>query len=143
MRLWHKDIVEYLPRQQLLGQWRELNLIYREIKVNGRVNHILVNYVNDDIESFYAYTNIVLNALTMRGYKVKPNELVENARQYLKSENIKIPFEEIHNDRYLRQCLLNLQEKYDRGGITEKEWYYVFQNLPRNIKIYDFMDFHR
>lgn len=23
MRLWHKDLIPYLPRQQLLGQWRE------------------------------------------------------------------------------------------------------------------------
>ena len=27
-----------------------------------------------------------------------------------------------HNDRYLTQCFYNLQEKYDRGGITQEEW---------------------
>lgn len=27
-----------------------------------------------------------------------------------------------HNDRYLKQCLYNLQEKYDCGGIPEREW---------------------
>ena len=27
-----------------------------------------------------------------------------------------------HNDRYLKQCLYNLQEKADRGIITEEEW---------------------
>ena len=27
-----------------------------------------------------------------------------------------------HNDRYLRQCYFNLQEKYDRGIITFDEW---------------------
>lgn len=27
-----------------------------------------------------------------------------------------------HNDRYLRQCYYNLQEKADRGIITEDEW---------------------
>lgn len=27
-----------------------------------------------------------------------------------------------HNIRYLRQCYYNLQEKYDRGIITEEEW---------------------
>lgn len=23
MRLWHKDLIPYLPRQQLIAQWRE------------------------------------------------------------------------------------------------------------------------
>ena len=27
-----------------------------------------------------------------------------------------------HNERYLKQCLYNLQEKYDCKGITESEW---------------------
>lgn len=29
MRLWHESLIEVLPRQQLLGQWRELNSIYK------------------------------------------------------------------------------------------------------------------
>jgi uncharacterized protein (TIGR02328 family) len=31
MRLWHKDLISVLPRQQLLGQWRECCLIARNI----------------------------------------------------------------------------------------------------------------
>ena len=31
-------------------------------------------------------------------------------------------FEHWHNDRYLCQCLYNLQEKYDCGGITKDEY---------------------
>ena len=27
-----------------------------------------------------------------------------------------------HNDRYLKQCYFNLQEKYDRGIISREEW---------------------
>ena len=40
MRLWHKDLIEVLPRQQLLGQWRELNSIF---KLQNR--HILIDFV--------------------------------------------------------------------------------------------------
>ena len=40
MRLWHKDLIPYLPKQQLLGQWRELNSIY--VKQN---RHILINFI--------------------------------------------------------------------------------------------------
>lgn len=28
MRLWHYDLLAFLPRSQLLAQWRELNSIY-------------------------------------------------------------------------------------------------------------------
>ena len=31
-------------------------------------------------------------------------------------------FIEWHNDRYLRQCLYNLQEKADCGGVSKEEW---------------------
>ena len=40
MRLWHYDLIEYLPKQQLLGQWRELNSIY--VKQD---KHILINFI--------------------------------------------------------------------------------------------------
>ena len=47
VRLWHKDLIQYLPRQQLLGQWREVCAIARNIAVNGTTNHVLVNKVLD------------------------------------------------------------------------------------------------
>lgn len=31
-------------------------------------------------------------------------------------------FNSWHNDRYLKQCYYNLQEKYDCGGISENDW---------------------
>ena len=31
-------------------------------------------------------------------------------------------FEGFHNDRYLRQCYYNLEEKYDDGIIPDEEW---------------------
>ena len=31
MRLWHKDLIPLLPRQQLVGQWRECCLIAKQI----------------------------------------------------------------------------------------------------------------
>ena len=34
-----------------------------------------------------------------------------------------------HNDRYLRQCYYNLQEKYDYGGITDAEWIAIVGHL--------------
>lgn len=34
-----------------------------------------------------------------------------------------------HNDRYLKQCYYNLQEKYDRGIITEEEEWQKIEDL--------------
>ena len=47
MRLWHKYLIPYLPKQQLLGQWRECCCIARNININGTPNHILVNKIID------------------------------------------------------------------------------------------------
>ena len=31
-------------------------------------------------------------------------------------------FSNWHNDRYLTQCIYNLEEKHDCQGITDEEW---------------------
>lgn len=37
MRLWHKDLIHYLPRQQLIAQWRECCAIaVGFLKKNGK-----------------------------------------------------------------------------------------------------------
>ena len=124
MRLFHKDLIEVLPRQQLLGQWRELNSIYKK-----QDKHILINFVYDyHFGHLLGYTNMVIAEMEKRGYKIN----LENAENYFdplirETQGFKIPFyenlfEEKMNERYLKQCLYNLQEKYDCGGISQEEW---------------------
>ena len=38
-----------------------------------------------------------------------------------------------HNDRYLKQCYYNLQEKYDRGIITANEWNLIEKEFHNKI----------
>lgn len=126
MRLWHKDLIPVLPRQQLLAQWRECCCIARNIAVNGTPNHILVNPIIDyPVYDFGNYATIVFNEMKNRGYicswdkfdiwysKIKAKNL------YYKTNFI---FDGWHNDRYLTQCFYNLQEKFDRGGVPADEW---------------------
>ena len=131
MRLFHKDLIEVLPRQQLLGQWRELNSIF---KLQNR--HILINFVYDyDFGHLLGYTNMVIAEMENRGYKIN----LENAKNYFdplirETQGFKIPFyeklfEEKMNERYLKQCLYNLQEKYDCGGISREEWQKIEDNF--------------
>ena len=41
---------------------------------------------------------------------------------FYSSEGKEFLFPGWHTDEYLKQCYYNLQEKHDRGGITDQEW---------------------
>lgn len=120
MRLWHRDLIEVLPRQQLIAQWRECCCIARNIVVNGTPNHLLVNKILDyDLSEFYSYSILVSSEMVSRGYKVDRNKF----EKYIKCDRFTSqPFKEWFNDRYFWQCYFNLQEKFDCGGISINEW---------------------
>ena len=120
MRLWHRDLIEVLPRQQLIAQWRECCCIARNIVVNGTPNHLLVNKILDyDLSEFYSYSILVSSEMVNRGYKVDRNKF----EKYIKCDRfVSHPFEEWFNDRYFWQCYFNLQEKFDCRGISVNEW---------------------
>lgn len=139
MRLWHYALVKYLPRQQLLSQWRECVCIAKSIHDKRTPNHVLVNKImNYPISEFNDYCNIVLTEMVKRGYNVSESSInklgdyvgfeVDSDKQYNK------PFKRWHNLRYLEQCYYNLQEKYDCGGLTEDEWE-MFANGCMKVKI--------
>lgn len=120
MRLWHKELIPYLPKQQLLGQWRELNSIYKQ-----QNKHILINFVYEyDKVILYVYSILVIDEMKKRHCKIN----LDNFFEYFKDidKPITFDFDEIYsykmNDRYLIQCLYNLQEKYNCGGISQQEW---------------------
>ena len=126
MRLWHKSLIDVLPRQQLLGQWRECCCIARNISEKGDPNHILVNKIkNYHIGHFFTYSiDYVAGEMKRRGYKVDTSKFW---KYFSAGDEYVIPeFDELyngwHNDRYLKQCLSNLEEKFDCGGVTFKEW---------------------
>ena len=71
MRLWHKSLIKVLPRQQLIAQWRECCAIAKNMSKSGTPNHILVNRILDyPLEHFITYTELVINELLKRNYKV-------------------------------------------------------------------------
>lgn len=129
MRLWHKDLIPVLPRQQLISQWRECCCIARNIAVNGSPNHILVNKVMDYTQwHFMKYTIEVCMELEKRGYKVNRYRFFKWFDQWndgtVKTHDIDHDelFTDWHNDRYLKQCFYNMQEKFDCGGIPSDEF---------------------
>lgn len=129
MRLWHYELIPYLPDLQLLAQWRELNSIFK-----NQPKHILINYVYEYEDSeLYWYSQLIISEMKLRGfkrdlsnYKIYFYALRDSCMCEVYSRNIphhKL-FSNNHTDRYLLQCFYNLQEKYDRGqkGFTEEQY---------------------
>ena len=122
MRLWHYKLIPVLPNQMLVSQWRECIAIKRQWE-KGTLKHRLVSYVlNYDKEYFMNYLHIILDQMDFRNIKYQYKYYYEikdfcKPTHYLAGRHYKE-----HNDRYLKQCFYNLQEKYDRGIVNEEEW---------------------
>ena len=142
MRLWHKDLIKVLPAKRLISQWRECCCIVKNISEKGTPNHILVNKVLEyNYQHFNYYTMLVVNEIKKRKYIVSEKTIMNfynnltKAKDHFNNENNPSSlFEGWHNDRYLKQCYYNLQEKYDCGGITSEEWLKVFNYVNFDIE---------
>jgi len=128
MRLWHEALLPYLPRQQLLGQHREV------CALRGRGwgrNHSVVNYVFEHPKEWlWAYHMRVMSEMLNRGYHpdmkwadmryqgeslplrdiVDGAEEVDMAGMTEKLESGDYIYPE-HDDAYLEECLKNLEGK--------------------------------
>lgn len=114
MRLWHYELLKYLPKSQLLSQKREIDLIWKDLANGKKTNHILINYIweYEDYETeLSVYYRYLEDEFKKRNYNFNPSD---NACLWgnISRPN---PFPNHHNFRYLLQCYYNLQEKYDRG----------------------------
>ena len=128
MRLWHQELIPKLPRQQLLGQWRECIALLG----NGwGKKHSTVDYVfKYDERKLISYTKLIMFEMLKRKYK--PNKgLVFKALQkrmkfskastlVMASDNddytrwivkVKKNIYPEHNKEYLQECLDNLKNK--------------------------------
>lgn len=149
MRLWHKDLIPVLPDKQLIGQYRELCAIAKNIAETGSPNHLLVNKImNYPMIHFVYYTDLVLNELSRRNvnisksYRVLCDNCAKAKDKFIDSFNDKIIITSVSdiyadwmNYRYFFQCYKNLEEKYDCGVITEKEWDKIYDCFNRKVLV--------
>ncbi|GEK35243.1 pyrimidine dimer DNA glycosylase/endonuclease V [Kurthia sibirica] len=120
MRLWHTDLIEFLPRGQLLSQWRELNSIFAK-----EDQHILINYIYEyPKDDLYIYTEKVMAEMTKRGYKIRAFDKMNNYFSDLVEVEEVTPYEHHHNKEYLEICFYNLKEKFIRGQKDYEELRY-------------------
>lgn len=125
MRLWHKNLIKVLPREQLVAQWREVSAIAGAIIKNGTPNHLLVNKVlNYDFDHFITYSKLIKDEMIARGYRTTSTvwDKIVNLKPSWKEVPINELFSGWHTGRYLKQCYYNLEEKYDCGGISPEDW---------------------
>ena len=114
MRLWHYELLPYLPKGQLLSQKRECDLIWKDIANSKQTNHILINYIweyEDYKMQLASYYYLLEKEFKNRGFNF--NDKCPLLIYETKLTNR--PFKKHHNDDYLRICFYNLEEKFMRG----------------------------
>lgn len=124
MRIWHKDFIPVLPREQLVAAWRELSAIAGAVQKNGTPNHILVNFVlNYPWDDFISYAYYVREEMTKRGYRTM-NSVWDKITGVTADYTI-LPFEKVYAEKmdniYFKICFYNLYEKILCGGIQEPD----------------------
>lgn len=145
MRLWSYQIIKYLPRKHLSGQWRECcaisSMISTEDNIDlNKINHTTINRIKEyPLEHFALYTELVRRECIRREWK---------RIKHLSDLNLNVDFEKLlsncnicededkciitingeklygnwHNNRYLNQCFHMFEEKYDTKQIKDDEW---------------------
>ena len=125
IRLWHKMMIDVLPREQLVAQWRECSSIAGSIDKHGTPNHLLVNFVCDyPYDHFITYTKLIRDEMTRRGYRTMDsvwNKIVALKPDW-KSVVLHDLYKEKMNDDYFTICYYNLREKWLCGGISNEDW---------------------
>ena len=117
MRLWHIDLIPYLPNSQLVAQWRELNSIFKK-----QDKHILINYIyNYDKKPLLNYSQAVIREMFNRCYKINTMNYII---YFLNINSFGTERFKEHNNEYLTICYYNLREKYIRGqkDFTDNVW---------------------
>lgn len=115
MRLWHKDLIPHLPRQQLLGQHRECCALRG---LGWGRKHATVDYVfRHPYTWLVRYHKVVMHEMLRRGYRVDPvwwNIYYQGKKLGYLPESIyrhRTQDYPEHNTVYLAECLLNLMRK--------------------------------
>ena len=120
MRLWHYELIPYLPREMLVAEWRECIAIKRQWE-KGALKHRLVSYVQEyDEKLFLYYVRLVVEEMNKRGINYQ-RKYFDEIKVFCDNKTLADRYAE-HNNRYLKQCLYNLQEKADRGIVSKEDW---------------------
>lgn len=128
MRLWHYQLLPYLPDAQFKGQLRELVAIMHDWRDKGKTNHLLINRVMDFTPRNLTAYFLMYEEEYRKRYAKSINRLTVMEFMAFCGETKLYcePFKGWHNTEYLRVCMANLYEKYHFGlgksRVTIEEW---------------------
>lgn len=134
MRLWHYELLPYLPDAQFKGQLRELVSIMRAWRDDGKTNHLLINRVMEHkkielVSYFIEYCVVYSKRYGDRQGFIIATKYADEFQEFLEFGTYvpdKRIFDGWHNKEYLRVCMANLYEKHHFGigksRITDEEW---------------------
>ena len=128
MRLWHFELLPYLPDAQFKGQLRELVAIMHDWRDKGKTNHLLINrvmeYPKSELTEYFMWYEVAYQ--NRYGKSVGRKYYIEFSGFGYKSQCKKTVYDGWHNKEYLRVCMANLYEKHRFGigksRITDEEW---------------------
>lgn len=81
--------------------------------------------MDHDKSLFYTYVYLVVKEMINRGIKYQEKyleEIYQFCYEDTKNSGVYLTNYPEHNERYLKQCYHNLEEKYDRDIITTEEF---------------------
>lgn len=146
MRLWHYELLPYLPELQFKGQLRELVAIMHDWRDKGKTNHLLINkameYDKKHLTSYFLRYNeeyrrrygkeidkkIYWEFLNFADYEVEKDYKISlvNGVDIVSIRLVKNIFDGWHTKEYLRSNMANLWEKHTMGvgksRISDEEW---------------------
>ena len=136
MRLWHYELLPYLPDLQFKGQLRELVAIMHDWRDKGTTNHLLINrvmeYTKRDLVAYFVEYEVQYRKRYGRWLNKYSGEFI---RFYDDDEKL-TGYDGWHNTEYLRVCMANLYEKHffgiGKSRITDEEWQKLLDGY-RNI----------
>lgn len=144
MRIWHYELIDVLPNAQLKAMRYEIGDM---IKQYPNIKHGLVKYANNyDIEYLLDLFMKTLDEFEKRKIKHRVSYDLEIYQIGASKCKLKIGRWKFirtgqiypeHNDRYLKQCYFNLQEKYDRGIISKEEWQKIYNKYKDKFDLWD------
>ena len=125
MRLWHQDLIKRLPKQQLRGQWSEVNGMLGNGwgKKHSTVNYVftypdenLVAYALLIVEEIHrrkmnANVELIREKLLKRHSEYKVNRIIKVAKVIKEYVSPTFKLYREHNKAYMKECLDNLKLK--------------------------------
>lgn len=114
----------------IVSQWRECIAIKRQWE-KGTLKHRLVSYVMDTPKGyFYRYVWDITQEMKKRNIKFQEKYLNEISIFTEGCQICSIDQHYLeHNNRYLIQCLYNLEEKAMRNIISKDEWLKIYNKF--------------